>query len=215
MQQLIEAVIFDVDGTLVHSEAPGLDVLHEQALALGLDWEREAVHQRFRGVRMAECAAALSTAVGRSDPASADELLVRIRAAMAERFNQGLEPIAGALELLQRLTLPFCAATNGPREKVELTLGLSGLLPLLRDRIYTAYEVGSFKPEPGLFLHAAARLGVTPARCAVVEDSPPGVQAGLQAGMQVFSLCPPEELPPPLRGQVTAIAGLADLDRFF
>ena len=50
--QPIEAVIFDADGTLVDSETPGLDVLHEQALALGLSWEREALHDRFRGVRL-------------------------------------------------------------------------------------------------------------------------------------------------------------------
>jgi beta-phosphoglucomutase-like phosphatase (HAD superfamily) len=58
------------------------------------------------------------------------------------------------------------------------------------EHVYCAYEVGSFKPEPGLFLHAAHALGVPPTDCAVVEDSLPGVQAALAAGMRVFSLLP-------------------------
>lgn len=215
MSQPIAAVIFDSDGTLVDSEVPGLDVLHEQALALGLDWERDALHERFRGVRMAECAAMLAADSGRGEPGFADDLLRRIRAAMAERFRQGLSPMPGAEALLLRLAIPFCVATNGPREKAELALGLSGLLPLLAGRIHSAYEVGSFKPDPGLFLHAAASLGVEPARCAVVEDSQPGVEAGLAAGMRVFSLLPPAQMPVPLHGSVTFIGALADLEAHF
>lgn len=214
MQQ-IEAVIFDADGTLVDSEAPGLDVLHQQALALGLAWERAALHDRFRGVRMADCAARLAAEAGRSEPGFADDLLQRIRADMAVRFRQGLSPMPGASELLRRLAIPFCVATNGPREKVELTLGLTRLLPLLAGRIHSAYEVGSFKPDPELFLHAAASMGIDAERCAVVEDSLPGIEAGLAAGMQVFSLLPPAQTPAPLHRRVTFIGALAELDAHF
>jgi len=211
----IAAVIFDADGTLVDSEVPGLDVLHEQALALGLAWERAALHERFRGVRMAGCAALLAAEAGRVEPDFAAALLERIRAAMAERFRQGITSMPGAEALLRRLAIPFCVATNGPREKVELTLRLTGLLPLLAGRIHSAYEVGSFKPDPGLFLHAAASLGVEPALCAVVEDSLPGVEAGLAAGMRVFCLLPPAQAPAPLHERVTFIGALAELDRHF
>jgi len=214
MQQ-IEAVIFDADGTLVDSEAPGLDVLHQQALALGLAWERAALHDRFRGVRMADCAARLAAEAGRSEPGFADDLLQRIRADMAVRFRQGLSPMPGASELLRRLAIPFCVATNGPREKVELTLGLTRLLPLLAGRIHSAYEVGSFKPDPGLFLHAAASMGIDAERCAVVEDSLPGIEAGLAAGMRVFSLLSPPQTPAPLHACITFIGSLAELDAHF
>jgi HAD superfamily hydrolase (TIGR01509 family) len=116
----------------------------------------------------------------------------------------------GARELLQALRLPYCVATNGPREKAELTLGLTGLLPFFEQRLFCAYEVGSFKPEPGLFLHAAQALGVRPSHCAVVEDSLPGVCAGVAAGMQVFSLT---DVNAPLMasGRVQRIAALAEL----
>ncbi|WP_306546051.1 HAD-IA family hydrolase, partial [Malikia spinosa] len=74
---------------------------------------------------------------------------------------------------------------------------------------------GSFKPEPGLFLHAAAGLGVAPARCAVVEDSLPGVQAGLTAGMQVFTLLPRQQAPLALQDRAIFIRELAELERYF
>jgi len=72
--------------------------------------------------------------------------------------------------------------------KIELCLKVTNLLPYFEGRIFSAYDVQSWKPEPGLFLHAAETMGVPPDRCVVVEDSLPGVQAGLAAGMQVFAL---------------------------
>jgi beta-phosphoglucomutase-like phosphatase (HAD superfamily) len=99
-------------------------------------------------------------------------------------------------------------ATNGPRMKVTQTLGLSGLLPYFEDRIYCAYEVGSFKPDPGLFLHAATQLQVTPGQCAVVEDSLPGVLAGLAAGMRVLYVGPVSQLDPETRTRVHLVPHL-------
>lgn len=120
--------------------------------------------------------------------------------------------IPGAFDLLERLTIPFCVATNGPREKAELTLELTGLLKFFPDRLFSAYEVGIYKPDPGLFLHAAQVMGVAPERCAVVEDSLPGVQAGLAAGMQVYALLPPEGLGTEISQQVHFITDLTGLD---
>ena len=137
----------------------------------------------------------------------------RVRAAMTARFKRDLDPLPGAFELLDRLRIPFCVATNGPREKAELTLSLTGLYPLLVDRIYSAYETGYFKPDPRLFLHAAAAMGVVAADCAVVEDSLPGILAGIEAGMRVFSLHGPDGLPDDVKQRVIFIADLPDLDR--
>jgi HAD superfamily hydrolase (TIGR01509 family) len=94
--------------------------------------------------------------------------------------------------VLQGLHLPFCVASSGPREKIELSLRATGLLPYFRGRIFSAYELGSWKPEPDLFLHAAKVMAVAPARCAVVEDSVKGVRAGIAAGMAVFGYAHPE-----------------------
>lgn len=211
----IAALIFDLDGTLVDSEAPGLDVLHEMAAALGAPWARHEMHAHFGGVPMARCISLIAQHLPAGQP-RLDEaaFLQQLRANMAARFREGLNEIPGAMALLHSLQarqMPFAVATNGPREKADITLGITGLRPLLGERLFCAPEVGSFKPEPGLFLHAAAALGCAPASCAVVEDSLPGLQAGLAAGMQVFSLHPPEGLPFDVARRVHFIDGLASL----
>ncbi|WP_249931255.1 HAD-IA family hydrolase [Ramlibacter sp. 2FC] len=217
MNQIPDALIFDLDGTLVDSEEPGMDVLYEEALKLGVPITREQAHAEFRGRRMAECIDYIATRMTRV-PAEfegdfAPRFTAHVRQTQAQRFRADLSAMPGALALVARLERPFCIATNGPREKAELTLGLTGLLPWFEGRLYSAYEVGSFKPDPGLFLHAAQALGVAPAHCAVVEDSLPGIAAGLAAGMQVHALCPPENVPADLAAGVRFIASLEELDQ--
>jgi HAD superfamily hydrolase (TIGR01509 family) len=208
----IQAVIFDSDGTLVDSEVPGLDVLHAQARALGLDITREQAPQQFRGVRMADCIAWIGAQLQHKPVGFEVDFARSVRSAQAERFNEGLAVIPGAFELLETLTIPFCVATNGPREKVELTLGLTGLLRFFPERLFSAYEVGIYKPDPGLFLHAARVMGVAPQCCAVVEDSLPGIHAGLAAGMQVYGLISPDALSPDVARQVRLIKDLTELN---
>jgi len=209
-----DAVLFDLDGTLVDSETVAIDVFHEEGLALGLSFSREEARLAFQGQPMSRCVAYIADRLPRPAPALGDDFhaafTAHIRRRQTERFRQGLLPMPGARELLQGLRLPHCVATNGPREKAELTLGLTGLLPFFEERLFCAYEIGSFKPEPGLFLHAAQALGARPSHCAVVEDSLPGVQAGLAAGMQVFSLT---EVDAALMasGRVRRIAALQEL----
>jgi len=207
----IQAFIFDSDGTLVDSEVPSMDVIHEEAQALGLRFTREEAHHVFRGLRMAEVIEWVSAQLPQVPENFAEHFARTVRSAQAERFKNKLDVIPGARELLARLTIPFCVATNGPREKVELTLGITGLLPHFEGRVFSAYEVGSFKPDPGLFLHAARAMGVAPQYCAVVEDSLPGIQAGLAAGMRVYSLFPADALDADLRSQVHSIRDLTDI----
>ena len=192
-----------------------MDVIHEHASALGVVCTREQAHQQFRGVRMADCIAWIAAQLPNVPPGFAENFARSVRAAQAVRFSEGLGVIPGAFELLGTLQIPFCVATNGPREKVELTLGLTGLRPFFPEHIFSAYEVGIFKPDPGLFLHAAKVLGVAPGHCAVVEDSLPGIEAGLAAGMRVFSLMPAPELPAALVDRVVSIHSLVELDDIF
>jgi HAD superfamily hydrolase (TIGR01509 family) len=211
----IAALIFDLDGTLVDSEGPGLEVLHAMAVALGAPWPRETMQARFGGVPMAHCVAEMAQAIApQHQPLDQAQFVKDLRAKMALRFRQDLKEIPGATSLLQALQphdLLFAIGTNGPREKAELTLGLTGLRSFFGERLFCAPEVGSFKPAPGLFLHVAAALGCEPHSCAVVEDSLPGLLAGLAAGMPVFSLHPPAGLPLEVAQQVHFIDGLAQL----
>ncbi len=211
----IAALIFDLDGTLVDSEAPGLDVLHQMAAELGAPWVREEMHARFGGVPMARCVSTIAQHISvHHQPLDEVLFLQQLRLNMAARFREGLDEIPGAMALLQRLQAmrtPFAIGTNGPREKAEITLGVTGLRAFFGERLFCAPEVGSFKPEPGLFLHAAAALGVSPSACGVVEDSLPGIQAGLAAGMQVFSLHRRQGLPAEVADRVQFIDDLHQL----
>ena len=180
----IEAVIFDCDGTLVDSETLADEALIECVRPHGLELTVDEVHARFRGRKMAECIVELERQLGSTLPA---DFVPGFRARCAEVFRSRLQAIDGALVTIQRLNVPYCVASSGPREKIELSLGITGLLPYFKDRIFSSYEIGSWKPDPGLFLHAAGVMGVAPDRCAVVEDSAPGLQAGVAAGMVVFA----------------------------
>ncbi|MFD0593348.1 HAD family hydrolase [Catellatospora coxensis] len=99
----------------------------------------------------------------------------------------GLVPVPGIVEALNAITLPTCVASSGRHDKMRNTLGITGLYERFEGRIFSATEVANGKPAPDLFLHAAARMGADPARCVVVEDSRPGVQAARAAGMRVLA----------------------------
>ena len=181
-------MIFDCDGTLVDSEPLACAVLAECAREHGIEITAEDAHARFKGARMADCVRELEAMRGSPLPATfIEEAKQRQNVAMIER----LQPMEGALELLGAMHLPYCMGSNGPRAKMELTLGTTGLLHFFQDNIFSAYEVGAWKPDPELFLHAARHYGIAPEHCAVIEDSLPGVLAGVAAGMQVFALTEP------------------------
>ena len=82
--------------------------------------------------------------------------------------------------------IPFCVASSGPVEKIRLNLSLVNLLDRFENNIFSSYDIDSWKPEPGIFLHAANSMGFTPEECVVIEDSPIGVNAAINGGFDVF-----------------------------
>ena len=192
----IEAVIFDCDGTLVDSEVLGCQVMWEVAVSHGCQLGRAESIQAFTGSNMAKSIVLMNAHSPQPMP---ENFAVEVRAAMAEKFKQELQEIVGASALLRELKLrniPMAIATNGPRPKAELTLGLTGLLPYFQnpDTLFSAYQYDAFKPDPKLFLLAAECLKVDPKNCAAIEDSWSGLKAAVDAGMQVFSLVDPQEI---------------------
>jgi HAD superfamily hydrolase (TIGR01509 family) len=204
----IDAVIFDCDGTLVDSEPLLLEVMVAEAVKLGMSPAISHDVAAIEGQSMASSLRMLEARLGRPLPA---DFLATLRAEMAIVFRARLKEMPGAHAMLQCLSLPFCVASNGPRAKIELVLEVAGMLPLFAGRIFSADEVGSYKPEPDLFLHAAAQLGARPERCVVVEDSLAGIRAGLAAGMQVYAYRPVQALPADLLSRVTPLRQLSDL----
>ncbi len=183
----IDAIIFDCDGTLVDSETPENQVLVEFVAEFGLELDYEDSVRRFAGCKMADRVSGLEQDLGRPLP---DSFVPELRRRNEQVFRERLQPFDGVADLLGRLTLPTCVASSGPRDKIKLSLKLTGLNHFFADRIFSAYDVEKWKPDPTLFLHAAEQMGFAAERCAVVEDSSFGIQAGLAAGMQVFAFQP-------------------------
>jgi HAD superfamily hydrolase (TIGR01509 family) len=104
-----------------------------------------------------------------------------------EALEQELRAVDGVAEALDRISIPTCVASSGTHEKMRLTLSVTGLWERFEGRIFSAADVEQGKPAPDLFLHAAKEMGVEPAACAVVEDSPFGIQAAHAAGMTAFA----------------------------
>ena len=200
-------MLFDCDGVLVDSERVAIECIIEFAARFGAGFEFEEALERFTGARMADN---LRDIEERGNCTLPDDFESSLRAHMASEFETRLEPMDGAAALVEALAVPYCVVSNGPRSKMEVTLRVTGLLEHFAGRIVSAYEVGMWKPDPALFLHAARMLGVAPGRCAVVEDSDYGIAAGVAAGMQVFALVPAERSSAMPAG-VVAVASLADL----
>ncbi len=177
-------VIFDCDGVLVDSEGIATRVLVEEASALGLVLSVPEASERFRGEKMARCVAIIEARLGKSVP---EGFVPRVRERIGQAFTTELRPIDGVRDVLASLSIARCVASSGPPEKIRLALGVSGLREYFDDHLFSSYEIGSWKPEPDLFLHAARVMGATPDACVVVEDSLPGVRAGVAAGMRVLA----------------------------
>ncbi|WP_237215033.1 HAD family hydrolase [Falsiroseomonas oryziterrae] len=201
-----DAVLFDCDGTLVDSETLSAEVFCELLGGLGHAAEPAEILLAFRGRQLAKCLADLESRFG-ALPSDFGDLF---RARTAEVYRARLCEMAGAAELLRAMSHPVCVASNAPRAKIELCLEAAGLARFFHGRIFSAYEVGAWKPDPGLFLHAAEAMGAAPARCLVVEDSEPGVAAALAAGMRVVALLH-EEAPGWVPAGVPTIRALPEL----
>lgn len=179
----MDLVIFDCDGVLVDSEALGTRVLLEIAGEFGYLMGLDQAVPLFRGVKMAECIEIIQEQTKRPVPSTFTDTF---RSRCAEVFARELRMIDGIDAALDQIEIPTCVVSSSPTEKVAMMLNITGLLPRFEGRLYSAYEIGIWKPDPGLFLHVARQLGVQPSNCIVVEDSVVGVKAGVAAGMHTL-----------------------------
>jgi HAD superfamily hydrolase (TIGR01509 family) len=177
-----QLVIFDCDGVLVDSERITNQVFADMLGELGLAFTLDDMFEHFMGRSMAYCLAKVTELLGAPPPAGFEPDYRRRTKIVLETVTA----IAGIEAVLDQLALPYCVASNGPREKMQISLTSSGLWSRVDGKLFSAYEVAHPKPAPDLFLHAAARHGIAPAACVVIEDSPTGVAAGVAAGMTVL-----------------------------
>jgi HAD superfamily hydrolase (TIGR01509 family) len=178
-----ELVIFDCDGVLVDSERIAIRVEAEFLAELGWPLTEAEIVERFMGHTSEYMDEAIEAQLGSRLP---QDWKVQFHRRYRDAFAAELVPVDGVLEVLDQLTVPTCVASSGSHDKLRFTLGHTGLYERFEGRIFSGYEVARGKPAPDLFLHAAARMGAEPARCAVIEDSRPGVEAARAAGMATF-----------------------------
>lgn len=184
----IQAVIFDCDGTLVDSEPISQQVLVELFESLGLQVTHAYAMEHWAGRDLHELFRAAESQLKRSLPEDFSETFRNLQ---LKRLRDELKPIQGAAELLTSVNKPMCVASNAPLIKVRCCLETTCLIDFFEvNRLFSAYDVGVWKPQPDVFLYAAKEMGVRPEHCAVIEDSPCGIQAGVAAGMQVFAYAP-------------------------
>ena len=180
-----DLVIFDNDGVLVDSEGHAnqilSDLLNESGWAGGMT--RDECMAEFLGRSLPAIRERIEARLGHPLPGDFEG---RYHARLFEVFDKQLAPVPGVEDALARIFLPSCVASSGTHERIRRALAATGLLSRFEGRIFSAEDVGRGKPAPDLVLHAARSLGVAPARCAIVEDSPLGVEAANAAGMVAF-----------------------------
>jgi HAD superfamily hydrolase (TIGR01509 family) len=143
---------------------------------------------------MADCVADIERRFARKLP---DEFIPALRARMAASFAGHLRPIEGARELLESVDLPVHIASSGPREKIRGSLCACGLEAFfeLEGTIFSAYEIGAWKPAPAFYEAVISSLGLRPGEAVVVEDSLPGIRSAVGAGISTIALGDGERLP--------------------
>jgi len=180
-----ELVIFDCDGVLVDSEAISNRVLAEMLSAEGLPTTLVQSRRAYQGMLLADIRSRAEEKLGHALP---EDWLIRYERERDAAFCRELAPVTGAIETVQRVTaagLGVCVASQGKLSKIALSLSLTGLDRLFPQTArFSAYSVANGKPAPDVFLHAAASMGIAPARCVVVEDTPSGVTAAVSAQMR-------------------------------
>lgn len=183
---LKKLVIFDCDGVLVDSELIANRGMAELLTAWGYPVTAQDCIDRFVGMSLSAVKGLVESDGGLTMP---DDFAEQIRARDLIAFGQELEAVAGVDDALKAIPLRRCVASSGMPEKILNSLTITGLLKHFEPHLFSASMVAHGKPAPDLFLHAAERMGVAPKDVVVIEDSLPGIQAALAAGMTVLGFC--------------------------
>lgn len=179
----IGLVILDCDGVLVDSEIISARMLIAELADFGLSIDMDFVARHFLGRSYPVVLEEVRRNFGVDLP---PDFETRYRARLLAAFDREMRVMPDVEAAIRDMAVPVCVATSSSPLRVAHSLRLVGLWERLGPVCFTASEVRNGKPAPDLFLHAAARMGVSPDRALVIEDSITGVKAGLAAGMTVW-----------------------------
>jgi HAD superfamily hydrolase (TIGR01509 family) len=206
-----EAVLFDMDGTLVDSEKLWEIALNDLAAHYGGQLSAQA-RAEMVGTNMAVSMKIFHDDLGLGPDYGPSQRMLEQRT--KELFVQGLPWRRGAQELLHEVHeagLPTALVTSTHRHLVDVALATLG--PQYFDVVVCGDEVDQAKPHPKPYLQAAALLGVDPGRCVAIEDSPVGVASAVAAGCAVLVV--PSEIEVPAGERRTIRPSLAGVNLAF
>ena len=173
-------VIFDCNGVLVDSEPLATEIVSQEFMRAGFRLTPDIVAHYFTGRRPADMFNEVEIASGRKLPAG---FAATVTSATLRRFRAELQATKHVAQALSWLRGPKCVASSSSYDRIRVSLECTGLIRFFEPNLFSASEVRNGKPAPDLFLHAAAKMGIEPRDCIVVEDSAVGVAAGVAAGM--------------------------------
>jgi HAD superfamily hydrolase (TIGR01509 family) len=200
-------VIFDLDGTLIASERNYLRAWHQAARVTGVNISNE-LYMGLIGLNRSDTINRLSVIWASDSKArsfvDASELeYSRLVAAEGHVLRPGITVLLDHVAATHR---PLAVATSCHRSLALQTLRDTGLTKYFRT-VLSGDEVKHGKPDPEIYLSAAARLGIDPRRCVAFEDSNPGAKSALSAGMKVVVI-------PELEGDTSELTKIAQVIRY-
>ena len=214
-----EAILFDCDGVLVDSELITNRVLHGMLNESGWVLSEDDCMRIFIGKTVRSETARIETETGQP---LTDAWMAEFYERRNARLRAELVAIEGALDAVQtvhqQLNGKIAVASGADKPKVIMQLDKVGMLPFFGAHVFSGHDLPRTKPWPDVYLAAAASLSIAPQRCLVIEDSVPGLTAGVRAGATVWGYCPPinaHSTPEQLRqaGATHVFNDMADLPR--
>jgi HAD superfamily hydrolase (TIGR01509 family) len=189
----IEAVVFDLDGVLVDSEAVWDEVRRLFTEENGGRWHKGA-QRDMMGMSSVEWSRYVRDRLGvRMEP---ERISAEVADRVAELYRERLPLLPGAVEAVRALATewPLGVASSSNRHVIDLVLDEAGIADEFRATV-SSEEVGAGKPAPDVYLEAAKRLDVDPSACVAIEDSTNGIRSAHAAGMAVVAV-PNKDFPP-------------------
>lgn len=180
----IDLVIFDCDGVLIDSEVIACGISAAFWTKAGYPITTEEFLSRFAGMSRKSMDRIVSEETSEDIIHRYNDMEAEKKALLWKEFEESLQITPYIEEVLQSITLPKCVASSSEMERLEHSLGLTGLWDMFDGNIFSSTMVEHGKPAPDLFLHAAKTMGASPENCLVIEDSVAGVTAAKSAGMR-------------------------------
>ena len=179
-------VIFDCDGVLVDTEKLSNDRMAKVLTEYGVPMTGHESRMRFQGKSIEDVCREAARMAGQPYEPTFPEF---VRNEIEDVLRRGVEPVPGAVPLVKSIAnsgTPYCVASSGSIQKMHLTLGAVGLLPILKEYLFSAQDVERGKPHPDIFIAAANAMKCSVGDAVIIEDSVTGVIAGVASGARVL-----------------------------